>query len=125
MPAEIVAFKQSITELRGQLSGSPNSALNLPLPATTDLIRSRQDELNNLQKQLKALQQQVPRKTRELERLESELKPLEVQRVGTIAAAQEAQRRKDDAGRGIGDDIELRGRWYRSAETVLKDALQA
>ena len=60
---------------------------------------------------------------RELERLEGELKPLEVRRAGMVAAAGESRRRKEEGERGGGDDLEVRGRWYRGVETGLRGML--
>ena len=97
--------------------------MSLPLPATHELLSVRQAELNELNQQLKTLQQTLPRKTRERERMESELKPLQAQKSGAVSAAKEAQRRKEDGEKGIGDDLELKGRWYTSVETGLKEML--
>lgn len=117
-------MEETVATLRDQqASQNSNPSLSLPLPATLDLLASRQAELDQLNHQLKTLQHTVPRKTRELERLENELKPLEVQKLGTVAAAKEAIKRKEDGERGIGDDLELKGRWYKSVETGLKDIL--
>lgn len=55
--------------------------------------------------------------------LERELKPLEMQKAGTVAAAKEARRRKEEGERGAGDELELKGRWYRSVETGLRELL--
>jgi chromosome segregation ATPase len=124
MPSEIVSLEESLAALRAQqATTSANPSLALPLPATLDLISQRQAELDQLNQQLKILTHAVPRKTRELERLQSELRPLEMQRAGTVAAAREAQRRKEEGERGIGDDLEMKGRWYRSVEAGLKDML--
>ena len=60
---------------------------------------------------------------RELERLENELRPLEAQKTVAVNTAKEARRRKEEGERGIGDDLELKGRWYRSVEKGLKDML--
>jgi hypothetical protein len=65
----------------------------------------------------------LPIKTRELERLEAELQPLEVRRLGSAASAREAQRRKEQALNGAGDDLEERGRWWRGVEGGLKGML--
>ena len=100
-----------------------NPSFSQPLPATLDLLDTRQVELDKINQQLKTLQQAVPRKTRELERLENELKPLEAQKMVAISTAKEARRHKEEGERGIGDDLELKGRWYRSVEKGLKDIL--
>ena len=65
----------------------------------------------------------MPRKARELELLERELKPLEVQKAGAVAAAKDARRRKEEGERGLGDELELKGRWYRGVELGLREML--
>lgn len=106
-----------------QVKPSANPELSLPLPATLDLLSSRQSELDQLNHQLKTLQNALPRKTRELETLERELRPLEMQKAGAVAAAKEARRRKEEGQRGVGDELELKGRWYRGVETGLTELL--
>ncbi|MCJ1285406.1 hypothetical protein MMC26_004746 [Xylographa opegraphella] len=124
LPAQISSLQDILVDLRArQTKPSNNPSLSLPLPATLELVTTRQAELDELNKQLRSLQQFLPRKTRELELLEKELKPLEVQKAATVAAAQEAMRRKDEAERGFGDELELKGRWYRSVETGLTEML--
>ena len=125
LPAQIGNLEETIASLQAQQRpASTNSSLSLPLPATLDLAAAKQAEASELSKQLKALQQALPRKTRELERAENELRPLEVQASGAVTAAKEAWRRKEDGDRDIGDGLELRGRWYRSAEAGLRDVLK-
>ena len=124
LPAQISSLQETLVDLRARQSKpSANPSLSLPLPATLELVVSRQAELDDLNKQLRSLQQSLPRKTRELELLEKELKPLEAQKAATVAAAQEARRRKEEAERGLGDELELKGRWYRSVETGLREML--
>lgn len=55
--------------------------------------------------------------------MQSELKPLEVQKVTTVLAAKEVRRRKEEAESGVGDELELKGRWYRGVEVGLKEML--
>lgn len=55
--------------------------------------------------------------------LERELRPLEMQKAGAVAAAKEARRRKEEGERGVGDELELKGRWYRGVETGLTELL--
>lgn len=125
LPAKNESLKETIAALRAQQpANAGNPALNLPLHATQDVLASRQAELEGLEKRLRGLQQVLPRKSRELELLETELRPLELQRAGTIAAAQEARQRREEGERGRGDDLELKGRWYRNVDVALRDILQ-
>lgn len=125
LPESISSLESTISRLRAQQTPTNNNpSLALPLPETQSLLSQRQAELDQLNQQIKTLQQTIPRKTREAERLEAELRPLEVQRAGTVAAANEAKRRKEEGERGMGDDLEMKGRWYRSVEAGLKDMLE-
>ena len=124
LPGQIAALEESIETLQAeQTPASSNPSLSLPLAATMDLVASRQAELDELNRQVKSAQQALPRKVREQEKVENEVHLLEVQKAGVVAAAKEARRRKDDGERGIGDSLELRGRWYCGVETGLKDML--
>ncbi|KAF2786034.1 hypothetical protein K505DRAFT_380521 [Melanomma pulvis-pyrius CBS 109.77] len=124
LPTEIEGLEANIERLRQEqtpLSNDPELAL--PLPETLGLIQEREAELAALNAQLSKLQSVLPNKTRELEKLERELKPLETQKQGTVAAAKEARRRKEEGG-GIGDELEERGRWLRASEKALKEMLE-
>ncbi|KAI9788184.1 MAG: hypothetical protein M1835_002404 [Candelina submexicana] len=124
LPDQISDLQATITVLQNsQAPLSTNPSLSMSLPATLSLLRSREEELAHLNHQLATFQSTLPRKTRELDRLEAELKPLEIQKLGSTAAAKEARRRKEDGVGGVGDDLEERGRWWRGVEGGLKAAL--
>lgn len=124
LPPQISSLQDTLVTLHAQQTKtSINPSLALPLPATLDLLSSRQEELDQLNKQLKTLQSSLPRRTRELELLEKELKPLEAQKVSTVAAAREARKRKEEGEKGRGDELELKGRWYRGVDTGLREML--
>ena len=76
-----------------------------------------------LNAQIASLQADLPRKTRDLERLENEIRPLGVQRSDLVSRAMEARRRKVDGG-GMGDEVELQGRWLRAVEGGLRGLLE-
>ncbi|EOD44039.1 hypothetical protein GTA08_BOTSDO02074 [Neofusicoccum parvum] len=125
LPAEITNLESTIAELRETQAPHPtNPSLSLPLPETLSVLAAKEAELAALDKQLSSLQSTLPRKTRELERLEAELKPLEMQKSGTVAAAKEAQRRREAGEAGMGDDLEERGRWMTAVEQGLKGMLE-
>ncbi|KAI9715873.1 MAG: hypothetical protein M1812_005693 [Candelaria pacifica] len=125
LPEQISDLQATIAELQAsQAPISDKPSLSMPLPATLSLLSTREEELAHLNHQLAALQSTLPRKTRELDRLEAELKPLEIQKLGTTAAAKEARRRKEDGMGGVGDDLEERGRWWRGVEGSLKAVLE-
>ncbi|KAF2089943.1 hypothetical protein K490DRAFT_62817 [Saccharata proteae CBS 121410] len=125
LPSEIAGLEATIAELRETQAPHPtNPSLSLPLPATQALIASKEAEITALDNQIASLQAALPRKTRELERLEAELKPLELQRNGTVSAAEEAKRRRDAGEAGMGDDLEERGRWLRAVSQGLKTMLE-
>lgn len=123
LPERIEGLQSSIAELKATQQPGSNPTLNLPLEKTLSLVEERERERDELDRQLKQLQVLVPRKTKELERLNAELQPLEVKRLGTMATAREAKRRKEEALGGVGDDLEERGRWWRGVESGLKGML--
>ncbi|KAI0873291.1 hypothetical protein GGS24DRAFT_402932 [Hypoxylon argillaceum] len=126
LPEKLVELESAVAKLRAtQASGlNANPELNLPLAKTLDLMEAKKRQRNELDRQLEQLQSQVPRKKKELERLHAELQPLETKRQNSMAAAKEARRRKAAALGGVEDDLEERGRWYRAAETTLKQMLE-
>ncbi|KAF2823386.1 hypothetical protein CC86DRAFT_372353 [Ophiobolus disseminans] len=124
LPVEIEGLEASIAQLKQeQTPTSDNPELSLPLLETTQILSEREAELAALNAQIASLQATLPNRARELEKLERELKPLETQKNGTVAAAREARRRKEEGG-GIGDELEERGRWLRASEKALKEMLE-
>ncbi|KAI9829427.1 MAG: hypothetical protein M1819_006364 [Sarea resinae] len=125
LPASIASLQESISALRAVQTPttSSNPSLNLSLPATLSLLSTQEAELAAVNRQIQTLQAALPRKTKELERAEAELRPLEMQRAGSVAAAEEARRRKEAGERGVGDELEERGRWYRGVEAGLREML--
>lgn len=124
LPTQCRQLEDQIAELRAaqdQVTAGPN--LNLPLAKTRELISKRRNEQQELAKEIEALQSKVPRKTRESERLQNELQPLDTKRHNSMAAAKEAQRRKEASLGGTADDLEHRARWWRASEGVLKQTL--
>ena len=99
---------------------SDNPNLNLPLAGTLSLLSDRQNELATLNAQISQLQSALPQKSKELERLEAELQPLQNQKKATVARAKEARTRKEQGGI---DELEQKGRWYRAADTVMREML--
>ncbi|KAF9698787.1 hypothetical protein EKO04_003064 [Ascochyta lentis] len=125
LPTEIEGLETSIAQLKqDQTPTSSNPELGLPLPETLRLLTQREAELAALNAQIAQLQSSLPNRAKELEKLERELKPLETQKYGTVAAAKEARRRKEEGG-GIGDELEEKGRWLTASEKALKDMLEA
>ncbi|KAI4691018.1 uncharacterized protein J4E88_002495 [Alternaria novae-zelandiae] len=123
LPAEIAGLEATIEQLKHeQTPVSTNPELCLPLPETQRVLSEREAELAALNAQIASLQATIPNRTRDLEKLERELRPLETQKQGTVAAAREARRRKEEGG-GIGDELEERGRWLRASEKALRDML--
>lgn len=124
LPAEIAGLEAGIERLKQeQTPVSDNPELSLPLPETAKILSEREAELAALNAQIASLQESMPNRDRELEKLERELKPLETQKNGTVAAAKEARRRKEEGG-GIGDELEERGRWLQASEKALKEMLE-
>lgn len=123
LPEKITNLETQIETLQASHPSptkNPHPDLNLSLPQTQALVSSRQTQMSDLDAQIRALQSQLPRKQRELERLEGELHPLLNQKKTVVAQAREARQRREEGGI---DEMEERGRWYRSSETVLQEAL--
>jgi chromosome segregation ATPase len=123
LPGKIEELQASIQSLKEAQAPGPNPLLNMSLEKTRAMIEEKDRESAELDNELERLQAALPIKTRELERLEAELQPLEVRRLGSAASAREAQRRKEQALNGAGDDLEERGRWWRGVEGGLKGML--
>lgn len=123
VPAKITELEGSIRELRKVHATGDNPSLSLPLGRTLELVEERKAERAQLDRELEQLRARLPRKKKELERLEVEVQSLEAKKQTSTAAAKEARRRKENALGGVEDDLEERGRWWRSSEVVLKQVL--
>lgn len=126
LPQEIAGLEARIGQLREQqqqqaVGGDPTQ--NLPLGKTTELVAARKREQQQLARELEALQARAPRKRKEAERLQAEVAALETRRQNGMAAAREAQRRKEASLGGAADDLEQRARWWRANEGLLKQVL--
>ena len=125
LPAEIEGLEAVIRELheqqdaRGGSTGkSDDPRMNLSLAETEGLVRQQREKAALLDKQIAALQRQMPAKIRKCEMAERELEGLEKRRSEVSAAANSARRIREEGGR---DTLEEKGRWYRSAEAVLRE----
>ncbi|KAL2020202.1 hypothetical protein VTK56DRAFT_8628 [Thermocarpiscus australiensis] len=134
LPGKIAAVEEKVDALRAaarQLAGVDDDGggdaakleMNLPLGKTLALVDGRRKELAGMERQLEQLGSQVPRKRKEVERLRAEVAALENKRVNSAAAAREAKRRRENAQGGLEDELEVKGRWYRASEVVLRQVL--
>lgn len=135
LPSDIQNLETSIAELKqqagnhddGEDNGDENRTdrrnMNLSLEKTQAMVGVKEAELEGLDRELAALQSSLPRKRREWERLEAELQPLEARRATSVAGAREARRRKEEGLGGGGDELEERGKWWRSVEVGVKEML--
>jgi chromosome segregation ATPase len=124
LPEKISDLEAQVEDLKAaQDAPGSDPSLNLPLAKTRELVTKRRREEQELARELEALQSKVPRKKKEAERLQAELQPLEAKRQNSMAAAREAQRRKEASLGGVADDLEQRARWWRASEGVLKQVL--
>lgn len=96
--------------------------MNLPLPATRELVEERRARLEEVEAQLKALRQGVPRMTRALEQEERELGKLQAEKDSVVREAREAVERKKEGGGA--DEMELQGRWLRGVEGGMRGMLE-
>lgn len=125
LPVEIEGLDAVIRELRehqdareGKQTRRQDPRMNLSLAETDILVKQQKEKAAALDKQIAALQRQMPAKIRECEMAERELEALEKKRSEVSSAANEARRIKEDGGR---DELEEKGKWYRSAEIVLRE----
>lgn len=128
LPAQVAQLEGEVTTLRAAEDGemrdvdtmSREPHLNLPLNATYELLGTKEAENDALDVELEAFRQQLPERAAELGKLEAELRPLEAQKMSAVAAAREANRRRDGDGgdRGI-DTLEGKARWWGACEKGL------
>ncbi|CAD6447706.1 30623936-a1f2-4476-8d96-3fcaf446d80e [Sclerotinia trifoliorum] len=128
LPLKISGLEENIQKLKNEQNGIDGEGISHPnlrlgLDRTRELVEEKERERRDLDRQLEQLQVQVPRKTKEVERLNAELVPLDAKRTISVAAAREAQRRKEEGAGGTGDDLEERGRWWRGVEGGLRGVL--
>lgn len=127
LPEAIENLESTIAGLRakqvpGMTTADPRSSQNLPLPATLALLSEREAELAALNRQILAVQNALPRKTREAEAIERECTVLERRKTEAVNQAREAQRKKEQ---GESDGLEEMGRWYKGAEQIMKQVVEA
>ncbi|EPS26865.1 hypothetical protein PDE_01805 [Penicillium oxalicum 114-2] len=127
LPEAIENLESTIAGLRakqvaGMTTADPRSSQNLPLPATLALLSEREAELAALNRQILAVQNALPRKTREAEAIERECTVLERRKTEAVNQAREAQRKKEQ---GESDSLEEMGRWYKGAEQIMKQVVEA
>ena len=126
LPAEIDGLKETLEALkhlnRSHMEGmSDDPNMNLPLPATQELVKERKAELDDINQQLKALQQALPRQTTALEREERQWRSLQQDKERAVIGAREALIGKKEGGGA--DELELRGRWLKGANDGLRQML--
>jgi chromosome segregation ATPase len=128
LPGEIEGLDAVIRELRvqqdareGDLDRSEDPRMNVALVETETLIKQQKEKAAQLDREIAALQRQIPVKIRECVMAERELETLEKRRSEVSAAANAARKIKEGGGR---DDLEEKGRWYRSAEAVLREMVE-
>lgn len=126
LPAEVAGLEAVIRELRERQEaregaatyGGEDPRMRLSVAETEGLVREQREKVAGLDRQIAALRRQMPGKIRECEVVERELEGLEKRRSEVSAAANEAQRIREEGGRDL---LEEKGRWYRSAEAVLRE----
>ncbi|KAI9747035.1 MAG: hypothetical protein M1815_004693 [Lichina confinis] len=124
LPFVVETLQRAVLDLREpETSDDEDAPRRLSLPSTLALIAERQEENKALDDELASLRSTLARKVQELQRLQAQLTPLETQWQASVRAADDAQRRKADLGAGA-DDLENRGRWWRSAGEGLEEMLQ-
>jgi len=127
LPPKVQALEETVAELRRQLAEregaeprSEDPRMNAGLEETLGMIEEQRARARELDRQIAALQRALPAKMREYEVVEGELDTLERRKNDITAAATEARRIREEGGR---DELEEKGRWYRSAEVVLRGVI--
>lgn len=122
---EIEAIHQGIADFRAQLPDDDQDLRGWPLTRVQENLLGKQRELQATDRRLTGLRSDLPERSAELDTLKREMQQLEVQRLGSMAAADDAQKRKE--GRvtgGTGDEVEERARWLRAQEAILISLLE-
>ncbi|KAK6431435.1 hypothetical protein LTR95_012403 [Oleoguttula sp. CCFEE 5521] len=126
LPDEIVDLQTTIEELENAAQSDrlhpTKPELSLGLQPTLELLSSKETELADLDAKIAALQREQPEKQRIIAGLEAELEPLRLRKGAAVRSANEAKRGKENGG--LGDDLELQGRWLRGVEAGLKGMLE-
>jgi hypothetical protein len=124
LPARVQGLEETVRLLREQVAEregvqprSEDPRLNVGLEETERMVAEQRERARELDRQIAAVQRALPAKMRECEVVEGELDALERRKNDVTAAATEARRIKEEGGR---DELEEKGRWYRSAEVVLR-----
>ncbi len=124
LPGKVQNLEDTIAQLQAQLSEregleprSSDPRQNLSLDETNALIAGQKERAKELDRQIAAIQRALPAKMRECEVVEGELEGFERRRNEAAQQASEARRIKEEGGR---DELEEKGRWYRSAEVVMR-----
>ena len=124
LPPKVQGLEERVRALRAQLAEregveprSEDPRFNVGLEETERLIQEQRERARELDRQIAALQRTLPAKMRECEAVEGELDGLERRKNEVVSMAREARRTREEGGR---DELEEKGRWYTSAETVLR-----
>ncbi|KAL8708250.1 MAG: hypothetical protein Q9220_006827 [cf. Caloplaca sp. 1 TL-2023] len=124
LPGEIEGLEKRVMDLReeneGKLEGLGGlKGSEVGVERIRQMIKQREMEKGEVDNRVRMLQRAIPEKGRQLESLEGELKGLEKEREKVVEFAQEAVRSRERSG-GVGNDLELEGRWLSGSEDLLK-----
>ncbi|OQO03251.1 hypothetical protein B0A48_11507 [Cryoendolithus antarcticus] len=126
LPDEITELQARMKELESAAQiDSPHPEkpeLSMRLQPTLELLSGKEAKLTDLDARIASLQRKQPEKQRVISGLESELEPLRFRKEAAVKSANEAKRGKENGG--LGDDLELQGRWLRGVEAGLKGMLE-
>jgi prefoldin subunit 5 len=124
LPPKVQGLEETVRELREKVAEqegaeprSEDPRMNVGLEETERLVTEQRERMRELDRQIAAVQRALPAKMRECEVVEGELEALERRKNDVTTAATEARRVREEGGR---DELEEKGRWYRSAEVVLR-----
>jgi chromosome segregation ATPase len=116
----VVELRKELAEREGAEPLSEDPRMNAGLEETLGMMEEQRERARELDRQIAALQRALPAKMRECEVVDGELDALERRKNDITAAATEARRIREEGGR---DELEEKGRWYRSTEVVLRGVI--
>ncbi|GAB7339744.1 hypothetical protein MBLNU457_6307t1 [Dothideomycetes sp. NU457] len=122
LPERIEGLEGLIEELRQRQSElNPAPDMNLSLDATVEVLEAREAALEEMEARIAELEQVVPRREEEVGEMTVEVQGLEERKRRAVDEAREMRKRRKG---GMGDAVEVRGRWLRGTEKVMREWLE-
>jgi len=122
IPSRIEDLEEVIEELKQrQPEVNPLPEMNLSLEATAGLLGERETAREEMEARIAELEDVVPRRERDVDGMVVEMQGLEERKRRAVDEAREMSKRRKG---GMGDAVEVRGRWLRGTEKVMREWLK-